>query len=156
MSNGKKDYKVHFLTTFSHNPKVFYRHLRHLSKFSETPHCLVCNSTSILDPIDKVEVFNRFFNSTFTVSDYALPSINQMPTPVNQLSHITIDESDAFEALTKLSPSKAQGCDIISPYVLKFCVTSLAFLLEKLFTLSLHSLVYHKNGKHIKSALGYS
>ena len=60
-----------------------------------------------------------------------------MPTPVNQLSHITIDESDVFEALTNLSPSKAQGCDNISPYVLNFCATSLASPVKKLFALSL-------------------
>ena len=137
ISNAKEDYKAHLLTSFSHNPKVLYRHLRHLSKFSKTPQCLVYNSSSVLDPIDKVEAFNRFFNSTFTVSDFALPSIDKMPTPMNQLSHITIDESDVFEALTNLSPSKALGCDNISPYILKFCATSLASPVKNLFTLSL-------------------
>ena len=58
MSNAKEDYKTNLLTTFSHNPKVLYHHLRHLSKFSETPQCLVYNSSSVLDPTDKVEVFN--------------------------------------------------------------------------------------------------
>ena len=96
MSNAKEDYKTHLLTSFSRNPKILYRDLQHLSKFSETPQCLVYDSSFVSDPIDKVEVFNRFLNSTFTVSDFALPSIDQMPTSVNQLSHITLDKSDVF------------------------------------------------------------
>lgn len=137
MSNAKENYKSQLLTSFSHSPKVLYHHLRLLHKLSEIPQCLIYNSTFILDPTDKVEAFNNFFNSTFTLSDFELPPIDQMPTPTNQLSHITIDECDVFQALSNLSPSKAQGCDNISPFVLKFCATSLASPVQNLFTLCL-------------------
>ena len=84
------------------------------------------NSTFVVNPIDKVEAFNNFFNSTFTLSNFKLPSPDQTPTPTNQLSHISIDECDVFQALSYVSPSQAQGCDNISPSALKFCATSLA------------------------------
>ena len=45
-----------------------------------------------------------------------------------------MDESDVFKALIQLDPSKAQGCDNISPYVLKYCATSLTSPITKLFT----------------------
>ena len=154
ISNPKEDYKTHLLTTFSHNPKVLYHHLGHLSKFFQTPQCPVRNSSPVLDPTYKVEAFITFFNLTFTVTVFfLLPSIDPMPTSMNQLSYITIDESDVFEALTNLSPSKAQCYENINPYVLNFCATSSASPLEKLLLLVFHNLVYHKNGKHIKSAL---
>ena len=63
--------------------------------------------------------------------------MDQIPTTVNQLSHITMDESEVFEALTNLNPSKAQSCDNISPYTLKFCTPSLASPNINLFTLHL-------------------
>ena len=59
MSNAKEDYKVYLLTSFQHNPKVHYCRIRHLSKFLKTPQCLVYTSSSVLDPIDKVEAFNQ-------------------------------------------------------------------------------------------------
>ena len=63
MSNAKKKYKSQLLTSFSHNLKVLYHHLHHLNKLSEIPQCLMYNSTFIINPIDKVEAFNDFFNS---------------------------------------------------------------------------------------------
>ena len=47
---------------------------------------------------------------------------------------ITMDESDVFKALIQLDPSKAQGYDNISPYVLKYCATSFTSPIPKLFT----------------------
>ena len=74
---------------------------------------------------------------TFTLSNFKLPPLDQMPTPTNQLSHITINEYDVFHALSNLSPCKAQGCNHISPSVLKFCVTSLVSPVQDLFNLCL-------------------
>ena len=134
MSTAKENYGTKLLSSFSHNSKVLYRQLRYLSKFSAMPQCLVYNSLPILHPKDKVEAFNNFFNSTFTVSNFVLPPMNQMPTPTDQLSYISVDESDVFDALINLNPLKAQGCDNISPYVLKYCATSLVTSVTRLFT----------------------
>ena len=69
------------------------------------PQVLVHNSTPISHPKKKVEAFDKFFNSTLTISYFVLPPVNQMPTPSKQLSQITINESDVFEARIKQSSS---------------------------------------------------
>ena len=84
------------------------------------------------------------------ISDYKLPSTHQMPTPLQQLNHFTMDESDVFKASIELNQSKAQGCDNISPNVLKYCSTSLASPTTKLFTTCPPRAIYLKNGKCIK------
>ena len=50
------------------------------------------------------------------------PPIDQLPSPADQLHHITIDDSDVYEALGALDPTKAPGTGNISPYILKLCV----------------------------------
>ena len=77
---------------------------------------------------DKVEILNDFFHSTFTTSMLELPSMDNMPAPLIQLDQIEIDSSDVFEALRCLDPTKAVGCDGVSPYFLKSCATALADL----------------------------
>ena len=73
-----------------------------------------------------MEAFNKFFNSTFTVSDFVLPPILQMQmSPLKQLSQIIVSESHVFEALISLNPCNAQGCDNINSHILKYCCTSL-------------------------------
>ena len=88
----------------------------------------------IYHPKEKVEAFNKFFNSTFTISDLVLPPQHRMPTPSNQLSQITVSESDVFEALVSLNPNKAQGCVNIKSHILKYCCTSLTSPVTHLFS----------------------
>jgi len=57
-----------------------------------------------------------------------------MPTPTTQLSHVEITVLDVFEELNSLDPSKAFSCDDVSPYILKYCATSLATPITSLFT----------------------
>ena len=88
------------------------------------PQCLFYGSLPVFDPKDKVEAFNKFLHLTFTISDFVLPPMNQMPTHTDQLSRITINECDVLDALINLNHSKAQDCENISPYVLKYRATS--------------------------------
>ena len=91
---------------------------------------MVYNSTPILDPIDKVESLNSFFNYTFTVSHFTLSSMDQMRTPVNQLNHITVDESDILRhSLILIQPRLKGVTTCISP-----CASSLASPVTNLFT----------------------
>ena len=50
--------------------------------------------------------------------------MDDMPAPLIQLDQIEIDSSDVFEALRCLDPTKAVGCDGVSPYFLKNCATN--------------------------------
>ena len=82
------------------------------------------NSTVVTHPLQKAQTFNSFLNSVFTTSDFIL-RMDQLPSPMDQLYHITIDDLDVYEALVTLDPTRAPGIDNISPYILKPCACSL-------------------------------
>ena len=62
-----------------------------------------------------------------------------MPSPSSQLSKISIQPSDVFNALSSLDADKAVGIDNISPKLLKFCAASLTDPITKLFSLCLET-----------------
>ena len=55
----------------------------------------------------------------------------------SQLSKISIQPSDVFNALSSLDADKEVGIDNISPKLLKFCVASLTDPITKLLILAL-------------------
>ena len=69
-----------------------------------------------------------------------------MPTPSKQLSRITINENDVFEALISLNSDKVQGCDNINRHILKYCCTSLASPVAHLFFTSMSKPIYITSG----------
>lgn len=131
--SSKESYILGLIASFSSDPKKLYRYLRDLTKTSTSDVFLDKDSEIITDPLKIAEAFNDFFHSTFTRSEFVLPSIDELPTPSSQLSSIDIDISDTFEALAKLNSDKAMGCDNISPKVLKTCTTSLSEPVTALF-----------------------
>ena len=72
-----------------------------------------------------VSAFNEIFNSTFTTSDFHLPSVWSLPTPMDQLGKIDFTVDDVFQALSQLDPTKAMGCDQVHPSILKLCANTL-------------------------------
>ena len=86
---------------------------------------------------DKVSLFNSFFHSVFTRSDFQISRSEELPVPERTLSDISISELDVFKALSSLETSKAMGIDGIGPKVLKQCVLALYKPLHHLFLLSL-------------------
>ena len=76
-----------------------FSHLCSLSKPVPTNYPIIHDSESVPDALQKAELFNRWFNSVFTTNDSLLPPPDQCPTPTNQINHITIDPSDAHQAL---------------------------------------------------------
>ena len=85
------------------------------------------------------EIFNHYFHSTFTTSDFNLPHISQLPTPLVQLNSIQIDRSDVYEALINLDTTKAVGCDCIHSSILKTCATTLLEPIYHLFSICLRT-----------------
>ncbi len=57
-----------------------------------------------------------------------------LPTPSSQLSTIQFSSSENFDVLNSLDPKKSPGHDNISPYIYKFCASSLANTVSLLFT----------------------
>ena len=61
--------------------------------------------------IEKANLFNTFFYSVFTQSSFNLPPLGSLPIPPSTICDITISESDVYDALTSLNPTKAMGID---------------------------------------------
>ena len=125
ISSAKKLYESTLITKFSSNPKRLYQHLKSMNKSRFSPDVLIVNSNPVTDPLAKSEIFNKFFNSTFTHSIFSLPPVESLPTPAQQLHTVSIEVSDVFECLSSLDVTKAPGCDNINPRLLKHCATSL-------------------------------
>lgn len=116
---------------FSSEPRKLFRYLKLLQGKLPANSFVDTDSEVLHDPVSIAAAFNRFFNSTFTSSDFVLPNV--LPTPSSELSSLTITVSDTFEALASLHPDKAMGCDNISPKILKACATSLCEPVAALF-----------------------
>ena len=101
------------------------------------PNCFHQNNSVIDNPQQIAELFNNYFNSTFTSSEFMLPDIDQLPSPSTHLSNIFISESDVYEVLTTLNPTKSAGSDEVSAKLLKSCATSLVEPLTYICYLSL-------------------
>ena len=133
MYSTKQEYELSLIS--AGNTKKLYSYLRHLSSNATIPSCIFDpkSTTPILTPKDTAEAFNAFFHSTFTISDYKLPPTDQLPTPTKQLHTITIDVDDVSTAIASLDPSKAYGCDDISPRMIQLCSKLLLIPLTNLY-----------------------
>ena len=133
MYSTKQEYELSLVS--AGNTKKLYSYLHHLSSNATIPTCMFdSNSTTpILTPINTAEAFDAFFHSTFTVSDYKLPPTDQLPTPTKQLHTITIDVNDVSAAIASLDPTKAYGCDDISPRMIQLCSDCLLIPLTNLY-----------------------
>ena len=133
ISSSKSTYIKNLVSSHHSTPGKLFSHLKSLATSTSSNYPILHESRPISDPYKKAELFNSYFNSVFTISDFILPPPDQRPTPSNQLSHIVIDPSDVFKALASLNCTKAPGIDDISPLILKHCATNLSLPLAHLF-----------------------
>ena len=125
ISASKLAYEEKLVNLYYSAPRELYGYLKHQRSGRSTVGAVTYNSTTVLDHATQAEVFNKFFNSTFTRSSFTLPSNDGLPFVVRHLSKVEISTSDVSAALRKLDSSKALGCDNISPVILKHCITLL-------------------------------
>ena len=139
IQSSKHSYEANLVSSFSSNPKKLYSHLKRLANNKFIQKFLVQPSAQSLtaEPKEKSEIFNDFFHSTFTNSNYRLPPLESLSSPLHHLSNISITPSDVYEHLSQLDPTKVAGCDNIHPKILKFCATSLTEPVTHLFNLCL-------------------
>ena len=138
IQSAKDNYLENLTTSFQHDPKKLYGHLKQLNQNKIKPNHIVENGTVIVHPREKAESFNKYFNSTFTSSSPSnLLDIDNLPPPSNYISQIEVTRADIFEALCSLDYTKSFGCDKIHPQVLKVCATSLLEPIHHIFQLCL-------------------
>ena len=137
-SAAKAAYEFQLIRNFaySNNSKI-YRYLRNLTHSSDIPPCISHYSLMATSDKDKSCLFNQYFHSVFTQSNFTLPVPIDIPTPSNCLYDINFNVSDVLSALSSLDAHKAMGIDNIGPMLLKTCAISLCAPLHHLFSLTL-------------------
>ena len=78
---------------------------------------------------EKANVFNTFFHSTFSTSDFILPS-EDLPDAGETFSTVSFTD---INILVSLDETKAKGIDGICPRILKHCAFALYKPLFHLF-----------------------
>ena len=139
IQSSKDEFLSNLVTSFNANPRKLFGYLNNLSQSKFKPQFIVDDGNNIADPIQKASLFNEFFNSTFTSSNYVLPTMSSLQTPTTQLSIIEFTVTEVFEVLINLDPTKAVGCDMISAFVIKQCADVSATPLCHLFNIWLDS-----------------
>ena len=135
---AKDSYLSNLAVEFRSNLKKLYRHLADISSSKYSQYPLTQDGVAVNDPLEKATMFNEFFNSTFTTSDYQLPSYQSLQSPDLHLSDIEFTDLEVYELLSPLDPTKAMGPDSIHPLVLKNCadILYIPLLIASLFRLS--------------------
>ena len=85
----------------------------------------------------KVNLFNKYFFSMLTSRRYCLPAMEDNTTIDAACTNIDISDSEVYEALAALDPSKSFSIDGIGTNVLKHGAQALYVPLHHLFNLSL-------------------
>ena len=129
----KKAYEFDLIKNSLHNKRKLFKQIKSFTKNVSLPPRVNWNHLSSSDPMEKCELFNRFFNLVFVNSSYSLPDLSCLPIPSHQLNLISFTESDVWTVLASLDPDKANGLDNIGPRLLKQCATPLAAPLSILF-----------------------
>ena len=111
--SSRLEYERDLCSKYHNDPAKLFHYLRELSHPKSSLYPIIHNSQPVVDPHIKASLFNVYFNSVFTTSDFILPPTDGLPSPTDQLSSIVIDASDVFEAISSLNSSKAPGIDDI-------------------------------------------
>ena len=124
--------------TTNKDTKIF-RYIKEFSKSHNLPPELHNDSITANTDLDKAELFNQYFHSIFSQSNFNLPDTSNLPVPGKCLGSIHFTVQEVLEALNNLDPNKASGIDNIPPTVLKHCAFALAIPIHHLFMTSITS-----------------
>ena len=139
--SAQRNYEEQLINKFSTNSKAFYSYVKSKQKIETSiPHLKISDDITTSNNLETVhvEVFNSFFQSTFTHENIeevpAFSSRTDVP-----LTDITITDGMVFDKLSKFKPFKSPGLDGIHPYTLKECSISICRPLCMLYNQSLQS-----------------
>jgi len=65
---------------------------------------------------NKAELFNKYFYSVFTCTDFPVPNPDDLSLSENSLNSISLTVQEVFDALTNLNLNKASGIHNIPLY----------------------------------------
>ena len=121
--------------TFSQIQKYF----KSIQKSSQLPSEMYLNDQIAVTDKEKAQLFNEFFQSVFTISDYQRTSDNSKPSKVDKL-HFTREEVQT--TLENLCIGKAKGPDGLGNLPLKCLAKYLAPSLTLVFNIIINKHVY--------------
>ena len=138
MSSAKSTFEETLIKdcAYSNSNKLF-DYIRSLTNSSSIPHTVYFENQSAATDKDKASMFNSYFHSVMTRSDFALPSPCDLPVLESSLVNITILDSEVYDALISLDETKAMGIDGIPPIILKHCALAPYKPFHQLFSLCL-------------------
>jgi len=113
--------------------------MSYIKEFTNPHPQLHSDSTTTVSDSGKANLFNQFFHSVFTHSNFTLPVMSNLPIPSNHLDSICITEQEVLDALSCLNSNKASGIDKIPPIILKHCASALFLPIHHLFKSSLNN-----------------
>ncbi len=141
METAKSSYEAKLVDEFAFNGNnKIYKYINSISKSSGLPVTMYLNSVTATSDLDKVSLFNKYFESVYSKSDSFHPPPNATSLHTNTiLDHLIITDTEVYTALASLDPLKASGVDSIGPKTLKSCSLALYPVVHHLFSLSLQS-----------------
>ena len=137
---AKSVYEQNLIQNYAtnHDPKI-YQYIKQYTKSCALPPQLHLENNVANTDNEKAKLFNQYFFSVFTKSNFQVPHLDGLNPSANSLETVHLTESDVFGAIVNLNPHKATGIDLIAPRILKSCACTLSLPLLHLFTTSLNT-----------------
>ena len=118
---AKSSFESHLVNSFAfNNLQKLYGYIKSLLKQSIFPQTIFLDYATTSTDSEKTFLFKSYFHSVFCTTSFILPPMANLPSPNSTLANMEITESDIFEVLTSLDPSKAVAPDGIGPNLLKY------------------------------------
>ena len=133
IAGAKENYIKSLLSTYNSNKSKLS-----LKSSHSIPHTVYYNDNQASDPIEQANLFNSFFNSTFSTSSFVAPFLN-LPLPPDSPVVDEFGTDEVYKLLVALDTTKSQGPSGINPIVLKVCAAVLAPPLANFFTICINS-----------------
>ena len=136
MSTAKSEFELSLINDFaySRNYKI-YDYIKSMNKDDSLPPVMSNGSNSASEDHDKATLFNQYFHSVFTSNSGNISPTDGNPSPFATITDIEFSESDVYQALASLDPSKSPGIDGIGPNILKHGALALHIPIHHLFKL---------------------
>ena len=137
IQSARENYIAQLTTTFQSNPKKLYSYLNSLTTSRFESHCIRQDNRTIHDPYQRAIIFNEYFNSTSTISDFTLVPNHLLPMPSTYLSEAYNTEAEVYDILADLDPTNRHGLRQYPPNCFETLQRFSCLPLALLFNLSL-------------------